>query len=280
MSLVSVSTAAYDGYGFDAIFASLAHCGVTNVEVAFIEGYVEAFTDDDLSRAYARELGAEMQRLGQQCRYFSGHIDLGLADAPQRLEARCRFAAELGASNVITNAASMASSSQFFAHTGELAAIARHHGVRILLENPGNRQANLLDRAAHIIPLLQQLDNDAFGINFDVGNLLSHCPELDPLKDGLAALPSADHFHIKSCKTVTDGYDFVPLGGGDIDDGSLIRQLIRQGVPFSLELPFRLHRDLTAQPWRDEQPLSLEDIEEKLKQSLAWMDEVISQPGD
>lgn len=279
MSLISVSTAAYDGYGFDVIFASLARCGVTNVEIAFIEGYVEAFTDDDLTRGHARELKAEMQRLGQRCHYFSGHIDLGQADAPWRLVARCRFAAELGAGSVITNAASRASSGQFLAHAGELAAIARHHGVRILLENPGNREANLLDDSAHIAPLLEQLDSEVFGINFDVGNLLSHRPELDPLSDGLKALPLADHFHIKPCKAMADGYDFVPLGEGDIDDGSLIDQLKRQGTPFSLELPFRLHRDLKAQPWRDESPLALEDIEEKLKQSLAWMGEITSRPG-
>ncbi|ALM51957.1 sugar phosphate isomerase/epimerase family protein [Halomonas huangheensis] len=276
MSLVSVSTAAYDGYGFDVILASLARCGVRNVEIAFIEGYVEAFTDEDLSKRYAAELREEMQRHGQQCHYFSGHIDLGQQDAPQRLEARCRFAAELGAKHVITNAASLTVSEQFLAHAGELAAIAGHHGVRILLENPGNRDPNLLDRAAHIEPLLAQLDSDVFGINFDVGNLLSHCPDLDPLADGLQALSQADHFHIKPCRVVPDGYDFTPLGEGDIDDACLVRHLDARNVPFSLELPFRLHRDLDAQPWRDNSPLTLDHIERQLKQSLAWMSDILS----
>ncbi|GGW57602.1 hypothetical protein [Vreelandella hamiltonii] len=104
-SFISVSTAAFDGYGFDAILPSLARCGVKNVELAFIDGYVEAFTDSDFSQDFAHDLSKEMRRYGQQCRYFSGHIDLGLENAASRLEARCRFAAWLGAEFIITNAA-------------------------------------------------------------------------------------------------------------------------------------------------------------------------------
>ena len=104
-SYVSVSTAAYDGYGFDVILPSLGYLGVQCVEFAFIDGYVEAFTDSNFTIAFANDLKSEMQRHGQESRYFSGHIDLGSEDAAARLEARCCFAAYLGASFVITNAA-------------------------------------------------------------------------------------------------------------------------------------------------------------------------------
>lgn len=266
--LVSVSTAAYDGYGFDVVLPSLARCGVQNVEFAFIDGYVEAFTDSDFTEAFAGELKSEMQRHGQQCRYFSGHIDLGIENAAIRLEARCRFAASLGASFVITNAATCERAGTFFQQAEALAAIARHYGVRILLENPGNGVPNLLDHAGDVPGLLKRLDAEAFGVNYDIGNLLSHCPDREPLADARAAMPIADHFHLKPCTRRGDGIDFVCLGEGDVDDTALACELLRQNKPFSLELPFRLHRDAEAQPWRDEQPLPLDVIESRISRSL------------
>ncbi|MBT2771597.1 sugar phosphate isomerase/epimerase [Halomonas sp. ISL-60] len=267
-SFISVSTAAYDGYGFDVILPSLARCGVKNVEIAFIDGYVEAFTDSDFTEAFASELKSEMQRHGQQCRYFSGHIDLGIENAAARLEARCRFAASLGATCVITNAATRDRAGTFFAQADTLAAIAHHYGVRILLENPGNGVPNLLDYAGDATGLLKQLGAQAFGINYDIGNLLAHCPARDPLEDARTAMNFADHFHLKPCVRREGGIDFVPLGAGDVNDTALASQLLRQNKPFSLELPFRLHRDANAQPWRDEQPLPLDVIESHISRSL------------
>ena len=273
-SYISVSTAPYDGYGFDAIFPSLARCGVKQVEIAFIEGYVEAFSDDDLTAAYGRELKEEMRRNGQECRYFSGHIDLGESNACRRLEARCRFASSLGASYVITNAASIASSDTFLAQAKELAAIARRYGMRILLENPGNRVANLIDHSQHLSPLLEALATPEFGVNFDVGNLLSHCPDIDPLTDALAALPWVDHFHIKSCQKHDNGIAFTPLGEGDVNVAPLIRRLMKESIPFSLELPFRLRRDRDAQPWRLGSAVPMKEIEEGVVRSIRCMKDI------
>lgn len=276
-SYISVSTASYDGYGFHEIFPSLARCGVTRVEIAFIEGYVEAFADDDLTTAYGRELLEEMRRNGQECRYFSGHIDLGESNACQRLEARCRFASSLGASYVITNAASIASSETFLAQADELAAIARHHGIRILLENPGNRVANLIDHSQHLALMLEKLAAPEFGINFDVGNLLSHCPNLDPLTDAIAAVPWVDHFHIKSCAKEAEGITFTALGEGDIDEAPLLRQLMKADIPFSLELPFRLRRDRDAQPWRLDSAVPMKEIETNIIRSINWVNDIKSE---
>ena len=263
-SYISISTAAYDGYGFDVILPSLARCGAQHVELAFIDGYREAFTDSDFTEALASDLKSEMQRHGQQCRYFSGHIDLGAENAVTRLEARCRFAGSLGASFVITNAATRDRAGTFFQQAGTLAAIARDYGVRILLENPGNGVPNLLDHAGDAPGLLKQLDAEAFGFNYDIGNLLSHCPSREPLENALNALEVADHFHLKPCVQTNKGTDFVAFGEGCVDDITVATALLRQGKPFSLELPFRLHRDADSQPWRDEQPFPLDVIESRI----------------
>lgn len=277
-SYVSVSTAAYDGYEFGTILSSMARCGVQNIEFAFIDGYVEAFTDSDFTEAFANELKSEMYRHGQQCRYFSGHIDLGLENAAERLKARCRFAASLGASYVITNAATRDRAGTFFRQSGTLAAIAREHGIRILLENPGNGVPNLFDHAGDAQGLLARLDDHTFGINYDIGNLLAHCPKREPLRDARQAMALADHSHIKPCTRRNGGIEFVTFGEGDVDDSTLASELLRQGKPFSLELPFRLHRDRNAQPWRDEQPLPLDVIESHISRSLEELAFVTENP--
>lgn len=268
-SYVSVSTAAYDGYGFDRILRSLARCGVRHVEFAFIEGYVQAFTDTDFTNHFANELKMQMKRQGQECRYFSGHIDLGGEDATERLEARCRFAADLGASYVITNAATLERSDPFFRKVDAFASIARKYDVRILLENPGNGVPNLFDHAGDAPDLLKRLDRHAFGINYDVGNLLSHCPDRDLVSDAYQAMNIADHFHLKPCIRALNGIDFVSLGEGSVSDFEVAAELLRKKKPFSLELPFRLHRDANAQPWRDAEPVPLELIESRVGGSLA-----------
>ena len=53
-----------------------------------------------------------------------------------------------------------------------------------------------------------------------------------------------------------------------MNDTALVAELLRKNKPFSLELPFRLHRDANAQPWRDEQPLPLDVIEWRISRSL------------
>jgi hypothetical protein len=141
-----------------------------------------------------------------------------------------------------------------------------------LLENPGSGVPSLLDHAGDVAGLLEQLDRDAFGINYDVGNLLSHCSEREPLSDARAAMSIADHFPLKPCTRTPVGINFVPFGKRDVDDSEVATELLRQGKPFSLKLPFRLHRDAGAQPWRDENPMSLEMIESCVSRSLEKLD--------
>ncbi|GGW57609.1 TIM barrel protein [Vreelandella hamiltonii] len=140
--------------------------------------------------------------------------------------------------------------------------------MRILLENPGNSVPNVFDSASDAQTLLKRLNEDVFGINYDMGNLLSHATHKNALEDAWMALPLADHVHIKPCVRHRNGFDFVSFGDGDTNDRALALALLDQGKPFSLELPFRLHRDTSAQPWRDEQPVALDRIESLILRSL------------
>ncbi|QEL12318.1 sugar phosphate isomerase/epimerase family protein [Kushneria phosphatilytica] len=268
---LSVSTAAWDGYELPEALASMARLGITGVEIAYIRGYVNEFTDSDLNTALARELRHEMARHGQHCRVLSAHIDLGEPGALESFAVRVRFAAELGADYLITNAASRAGSDRFFANADAMADLAREAGVRVCLENPGDGSDNLLDRAADLPAVLERLDRAVFGINYDPGNLVSHRPALEPVEDALEAVALSDHFHLKAVHRDTEGYRFAPMGQGDIDYVPILAAIAKRRLPFSLELPFRLRRDSHAQPWKGSAPLALETIEQGVTDSLQWL---------
>lgn len=268
---MAVSTAAWDGYDWPEVFASMARLGIGDIELAFIKGYVSEFGDGDLDEALADELLSLMARHGQRCTVLSAHLDPGAPGGIESMAVRIRFARALGATYLITNAADVATSERFEAGLSDMMASARQAGVKLLFENPGNGGDNLINRAADLPALLARLDRSAAGINYDPGNLISHRPALPPVADALEAIALSDHLHLKAVGRDARGYGFGALGTGDIDYAPIVAALARRGLPFSLELPFRLRRDANAQPVKRDDPLSLVEIERGVSASLEWM---------
>ncbi|QUJ69688.1 sugar phosphate isomerase/epimerase (plasmid) [Photobacterium sp. GJ3] len=275
---ISVSTGAYDGYAMPDILASMHRLGIKKVELAFIKGYVNEFTDADLNVGYAQELVGLMDSLGQQCPTFSGHINLGDDTALSQFEVRARFAAELGAKRLITNAATRETAARFFQLAPEMAAIAKAHDIIVCLENPGDRVDNILNSAKDIQPLLSRLGSDAFGINYDVGNLISHCPDLDPVEDTRLALPYSAHLHIKDAYYRNHVYHFCALGEGAIAFDTLLPHIAEDfsALSFSLELPFRLQRNDDAKPYKKPDLLTMPEIEDDLATSIAYLNKTMN----
>src|ERR1700746_91252 len=103
--IISISTAPYDGYEVPAILDSIASCGATHVEPAFIVGYTEPFEEDVFNEAEAERYAGWLKQSGLGCFAFSSHIDLGAAKADRIFARRMHFAAALGAKVINTNAA-------------------------------------------------------------------------------------------------------------------------------------------------------------------------------
>ncbi|WP_456268443.1 sugar phosphate isomerase/epimerase [Kushneria sp. AK178] len=268
---MAVSTAAWDGYDWPEIFASMARLNIADVELAFIKGYVNEFTDADLNDELARKLCTLMARHGQRCTVLSAHIDLGEPGAAESMAVRIRFAAALGARYLISNAAGLAGREPFEQGLDHMMAAAREAGVKLLFENPGDGSNNLINQANDLPALLARLDTTATGINYDPGNLISHRPALSPVEDALEAIPLSEHLHLKAVSRESDGYRFGALGTGDIDYAPIVEALAARGLPFSLELPFRLRRDAHAQPDKRPEPLPIDEIEQGVAASLRWM---------
>ncbi|WP_158521437.1 sugar phosphate isomerase/epimerase family protein [Kushneria konosiri] len=268
---MSVSTAAWDGYDWPDIFSSMARLNITDVELAFIKGYVNEFTDADLNAELAKRLCELMAQYGQRCTVLSAHIDLGEPGAAESMAVRIRFAAALGARYLISNASSLAGREYFEQGLDHMMAAAREAGVKLLFENPGDGSDNVINQASELATLTERLDASVTGINYDPGNLISHRPALSPVDDALKAIPQSDHLHLKAVSRKQDGYHFGALGTGDIDYAPIVEALAARRLPFSLELPFRLRRDEHAQPNKLAEPLPLEEIERGVAASLYWM---------
>ena len=116
-----------------------------------------------------------------------------------------------------------------------------------------------------------------FSVNYDAGNLASHRPQFDVIRDILEAVPYADHLHVKDVTRSDDGYRFCALGEGDIDYRRLLAAVSERApdLSFSLELPFRLRRKPEGKPYKEAQPLPLATIEDKIEHSLSFIHEIL-----
>jgi sugar phosphate isomerase/epimerase len=273
--IVSISAAPYDGYAFPQVLDSLAACGVSHVEPAFIVGYTEPFDESAFTADKAQQYATWLSASGLGCYAFSSHIDLGRDDAVSVFCGRMDFAARLGAKVINTNAAARRNAPGFFNNIKVLARHAEQLGMIIGLENPGDGSDNLFNTASDGIALLDAVGNKNVRLNYDAGNTISHRPQkniggVNPAADALLAMPHCAYTHIKDVRVTADGYFFTPLGHGDIDCAAILRAVAATDLHFSIEMPLRLHRAPNAQPQRKPEPVPRAVLEEAIRESLAF----------
>lgn len=269
--IISVSGAPYDGHSVPEMLASLARCGATHVEPAFIVGYTEPFDESSFSPEQMQRWRGWLADAGIACDAMSSHIDLGRDDAVRVFLGRMDFARALGARIINTNAAASRRRKRFFSNIEVLARHAEAIGLQIGLENPGDGSDNLLNTAADGPSLLAEIGHPMVGLNYDAGNTISHRPGVVPAEDALAALPLCLHTHIKDVRTTPDGYFFTPLGQGQIGCARILQAIADRPLNLSIEIPLRLHRQANAQPSREPYRVPLDDIEAVIQPALAFV---------
>jgi sugar phosphate isomerase/epimerase len=271
--ILSVSAAPYDGYPLGVTLDSLANCGVSHVEPAYIVGYTEPFTEEAFEETAATAYRQAMATSGLRCHAVSAHMDLGTPDAREIFRRRMDFARSLGAGIINTNASLRVHAKQFRTNIDALAEHGAAIGLVIGLENPGNGEDDLVNTAADGVALVRAIGSPQVRLNFDPGNRVSHVKDdADAAEEGLLALPSCGHFHIKDVKRRADGWYFVTLGAGDIDYGRVLSNFASYPeLPISIEIPLRLHRGPDALPVRRPAPVPLAEIEATLRAGLNFV---------
>ncbi|RUT26514.1 sugar phosphate isomerase/epimerase [Asaia sp. W19] len=277
--IISFSAAPYDGWELPVMLESLARCGVTHVEPAYIVGYTEPFDESAFSQGRACAYRRALHDAGIGCLAMSSHIDLGMPDSIDIFRNRIDFAAGIGASIINTNAAVAAHEAQFFRNMETLGAHAEKAGIVIALENPGDGQPSLINTGEQGKALVSRIGSPWVGLNFDPGNLPSHDASCDPVAEMRDALPACAHCHIKNVRRHEDGWSFHALGAGGSRDAECLALLAEvSALPFAVELPLRMRRGIDAAPWRRVRRLELAYIEERISDSLTFVRDIL--PGE
>ena len=274
-----ISTAIYDGYSFDVAFKSLAKLGIKNVELAFIGGYTEAFTEDYFCQKNADIVLQLLAESHLQCTSFSSHVDLTAEGIVDIFKKRMDFAKAVGASTIVTNAAPIEKADVFFRNINDLSHHAENLQLMIGLENPGDGSANVVNQGSGASAVIEKIGSKWVGINYDFGNLLSHCFErVRPEEDYKACREHIVHYHVKDVLQDDSGWHFTEIGGGSIDYQTILAEISAEPVvkPISLEIPLRLRRDVKAQPSRNESVIALDNIENILMKSIDFVLQVTS----
>ena len=276
---IIISTAAYDGYDLEVAFREIAETGVNLVEVAFIEGYTDPFTEDYFNEDNAARIAALLAEYGLACMSFSAHVDLAREGIVDIFINRMAFARQLGAQYIISNAAPLPDKTQFMQNIAQLGQAAASLGLIIGLENPGDGNPNVIDSAAPAARTIDEIGLASVKVNYDFGNLLSHCfGKLKPEQDYKQVLAQTAHFHIKDAASDDSGWVFTEIGKGAIDYQTILKELatVSDSVPLSLEIPLRITRAPDASPRRAAQPVDLEEIRRVMTGSVNFIKRVLA----
>ena len=270
MRPLSISTALFDGYSLDLAIDEIAACGATAVEPAFIKGYVE-FDESAFAGSEARRLNSLAADAGLSVLALSAHLDLAAPGAVEMLRRRIRFAATLGARQIITNAGQAANRDRIVSVIDAVLPDCETAGVSLALENPGHGGGDLIGDGGEGAALVDEIASPHVRLNYDVGNIFTYSHErLRPERDIEKAIGRVSHVHLKDIVTETDGWRFAAIGDGVIDFRTLFRILPRD-MPMAIELPLRLDRPNRADPIRRPARVDLEKIRMAIRSSLNFV---------
>ncbi len=276
---VLISTAAYDGYDLATAFKEISRAGVDLVEIAFIEGYTDPFTEDYFNDDNAVKINRLLAQNSLKCLTFSSHVDLSREGIVAVFKNRMAFAAKLGSKFIVTNAAPLSNKSQFMRNIRELGQTAAGLNMVIVLENPGDGKPNVMDSGAPAANLIEEIGQKNVKINYDFGNLLSHCFEkMRPEEDYKFVRDCAAHYHLKDVASDDSGWYFTEIGQGSINYHKILTELaaLPEKVPLSLEIPLRIRRAPDALPRRASQPVDLAMIRRVMTGSVNFVKQVLA----
>jgi sugar phosphate isomerase/epimerase len=271
---ILISTTAYDGYSLATAFKEISAVGVDLVEIAFIEGYTDPFTEDYFNDDNAARIRQLLSKHNLKCLSFSSHVDLSREGIVEIFENRLAFAEKLGSRYIVSNAAPLERKGQFMENIKELGRTAARLNMIIVLENPGDGKANVIDSGEPAAHAIEEIGLDSVKINYDFGNLLSHCFEkIRPEEDFRFVRHCAAHYHLKDVASDDSGWYFTEIGKGTIDYRKILKELatLAEPMPISLEIPLRIRRARDASPRRELQPVGLKEIRSVISGSLNFV---------
>jgi len=276
--IISISTAAFDGFDLSVAMDEISRLGVRSVEVAFIQGYTDPFGEEAFGPENAGRIQNLLSETGLSCFALSAHRNLGTSESAEIFKRRMEFARQIGAKIIVTNAGPGQEKKAFMSNMETLSRAAESLNLIIGLENPGDGKENIINSGKDGATVVREIDSEWVKLNYDFGNVISHFYErIRPEEDFIDALPFSAHLHIKDVKSNEQGWSFVEIGKGSIDYSLILKTLALKypQIPISLEIPLRITRDRDAFPRRAASPLPLDEIRNVLQGSLDYVKGII-----
>jgi L-ribulose-5-phosphate 3-epimerase len=118
--------------------------------------------------------------------------------------------------------------------------------------------------------LLDAIDHDAVGVNYDTGNVVFYNDGIDPAVDVEAIADRVVHVHLKDTSGGRGDWAFGPLGSGHVDLPGIVATLKSHGFhgPYSLEVEGYAGEDATR-----------EQCTQRVRASLAYLAKLGIEPG-
>jgi L-ribulose-5-phosphate 3-epimerase len=258
MTALAGHTNSYHPFSADEAYAGLAEAGYRAVELSAVPGWTEHV---DVHGEPA-EVRAQLERHGLEALSISGHSDLTTREGLEHGLAVVAWAERYGLPIVNTAIGGHAhveeSESAFLANIGTLADAAQAAGITIALEIHGDLMAS----GERSIPLLDKIDNEAVGINYDTANVEYYAgtaavDDLPTIADRVA------HVHLKDARGGQGNWDFPAIGQGHVDFERVIAILRDAGYtgPYSVEIEFT-----GTVPWPP-----VPEVDEAMRESYATL---------
>lgn len=250
LTQLAVNTAMFDGHDLELAFSTIQQAGFHYVELAYNEGYVGNLNPSLFTAESAARVKELLQRFELSTLALGCTMNLAGPGMLDKFRLRIQFARMIGARCLNACTTSMAERDLLIKNLRILGPEAQDNGCIICLENGGDYNYNAFAEAEDSLELLEEINHPAVALNVDPGNMLSLCPDLDPVEQTMDMLSACEHFHIKDV-IIQDGEFYFPaIGDGIIDYATILPALAEQGIPCSLEIPLRMHRLADSTPVR------------------------------
>jgi len=274
--LVAAATTCFLGLDPWVAFECLRSVGIRYVEVPAlpprqsVEWRQTTFSPETLGPAGAQRLRERLAEMELTPITVGAYASILESDDLQPLLRRIEFAHQLGASFVIIDAAGQEPEGpaewQRLANLGRfLGDYAQSHGVQLAFEiHEGLTRCGAVARR-----LLDAIDHEAVGVNYDTGNASFYNDNVDPVADLATIIDRVVHVHLKDTSGGRGEWAFGALGTGHVDLPGIVRLLKEHGFsgPYSLEVEGFAGEDVTR-----------ETRMQRVRESLAYLTTLGIQP--
>jgi sugar phosphate isomerase/epimerase len=254
--LVAATTTCFLGLDPWLAFECLRSAGIHYVEIPAlparqsVDWRQTTFSPETLGPAGTQHLRERLAEMDLTPITVGAYASVLETDDLQPLLRRIEFAHQLGALFVIIDAAGVEPAGPAeWRRLGNLGRFlgdyAQARGVRLAFEiHEGLARSGAVARR-----LLDAIDHDAVGVNYDTGNAIFYNDDVDPVADLEAIVDRVSHVHLKDTSGGRSEWAFGALGTGHVDLQGIVGVLKKRGFrgPYSLEVEGYAGEDLTRE---------------------------------